>query len=519
MTSRHCWLLTLGALLLAAAPACAGPDGNGDGGEAKPEGPSGKLTLLYTNDMHAAFLPRKTKKPSPSGSGILAIDAAVRKVRAETPHTILIDAGDVLSGHPVSTMEHEGVQGGALFDMLRMVDYDVLGLGNHDFDNGLDTLGKLIARSGRKVACGNVTRTDGGVLFPAVAPYHIFKRGDLRVGVIGLVLPKLKATTGRSNTEGLEVEAPLAAAKRLVAEVDPKTDVIVVILHEGVDEGIALGKAVPGIDVVVTGHDHQWTRAPRKAGEALVVQAGSEMRTLGRLNLEIAGDKVVRSHNDLLRLPADGQGAGEELTTFVGGLRERLGKELGIVLADLEQPWTRNYYGESSLGDWVADAIRAHAKAEVGLINSGGLRKNLAAGKVTTGDMMEIVPFRNYVCSFSVTGAQLRKICRHNAWSAVKEDHGILQISGVSYTYKKVEGEQVVELLSVKVGGEDVVDDRVYTCATNDFILFDQPEKYMGLVPEKREHGFALVQDVLIEAVRKQKRIASGTEGRITQAP
>ena len=507
--TRHPGLaLALGAALLSAcAAAAAGPE---------PEAPAeGRVTLLYTNDMHAAFLPRANRD---KGSGILAIDAAVRRVRAEVPHALLVDAGDVLSGHPVSNVEFEGAAGGALYRMLALVGYDLLGLGNHDFDNGLDNLGRLLKLAGRPVVCANLSREGGAPLFPGVEATRVIEVGGLRVGFVGLVLEKLKGTTGRDNTVGVEVEAPLAAARRHLAALDAASDLVVAVSHQGLEEDAALAAALPGIDVILAGHDHRWTEEPRRVGDTLIVQAGSDMRAVGRLDLVVRGDRVVESRNELLALPPDEAGAGPELRQLVASLRERLDEELGVEIGELAEPWTRSYYGESSLGNWVTDAFRAATGADVAFMNSGGLRKDHPAGVITLGSAMEIVPFRNDLCTFTVTGAELEAICRRNAWSAATEDHGILQVGGVAYAWRPT-GPDAVEVTQVTVNGEPLDPARSYTCATSDFVLFDQPEKYLGLVPARREHGYLHVQDVFIDAVRRQRRIAPATAGRIRRLP
>lgn len=511
MTLQPRWAIALSVVLFTACTtASAGPKTDA------PEAPTGgrRLTLLYTNDMHAAFLSGANRG---KGSGILAIDAAARAVRAEGGNVLMVDAGDVLSGHPVSAIEFEGVTGGALYRMVNLVGYDVLGLGNHDFDNGFETLGKLLKIADRPVVCANLTRADGSPLFPGIEPTRIVEIGGLKVGFMGLVLEKLKGTTARENTVDVVVESPIEAARRHLAALDAATDLIVVIAHEGLDADEELVRAVPGIDVIIAGHDHHRTEQPHRVGDTLIVEAGSDMRALGRLDLVVADDRVKSSHNHLITLPSDESGAGPELHELVAGLHERLDAELGVEIGHLDEAWRRNYYGESNLGDWVTDVFREATGAEVGFVNSGGLRKDHPAGTITLGSAMSIVPFRNDVCTFQVTGAQLKAICQHNAWAAAVEDHGILQVSGVAYTWRKV-GEDQAEVVSVTVNGEPVDDARTYTCATSDFVVFDQPDKYLGLVPEQREHGYQHVQEVFIAAVRRQKRIAVATEGRIRQA-
>ncbi len=475
-----------------------------------------RITVLYTTDTHARYEPQT--RDGLSTGGTLAIDAQVRRVRAQEPNVLLVDSGDVLSGHPVSNLAYpadHGAQGGALYEMMNLIGYDVMELGNHDFDNGQENLHKLIQGSRFPILCANVDREDGSPLFPEVKPYVILEKAGVRIGLMGLLLEDLKRTTARQNTVGLRTHPVAEAARRLVAELDPQTDLIFALSHQGWDLDIKLAEEVPGMDVIFGGHEHRLVSNPRKVGGTLVCEAGAYMEAVGRMDIVVGNDAIASWQNSLLPLPHDPTAAGPELVALTSQITEQLGAELNQTIGQLATPWRRNYHGESNEGNWIAGAFAQAAGASIGFVNSGSLRKDLDVGPITVGDAMEIMPFQNTICAFSVTGEQLKRICKHNAWAAATQDHGILQVSGVSYSYRVLPGGGNVELLTCTAQGQDVVPDAIYRCVTLDFILFDQPEKYLGFVPENREHLYLPIQEVLIAAIKRQGRVASSVENRI----
>ena len=109
----------------------------------------------------------------------------------------------------------------------------------------------------------------------------------------------------------------------------------------------------------------------------------------------------------------------------------------GRVIGRLDGPWMRSSREESNVGDWVCDALRDAAGADVALLNSGTLRKSFLAGPLTLLDVYALLPFSNTLVTFAADGATLRRIVEANARGAEAGDHGILQVSGLRYVYPR----------------------------------------------------------------------------------
>jgi 5'-nucleotidase/UDP-sugar diphosphatase len=480
--------------------------------------PEGELTILHTNDIHAAFNAKAVTWSSAANGGsdtiggFVALESYVRRERASAGHSLLLDAGDLMTGNPICDMEVGGAEGGALVGFMNRVGYDGFTPGNHDFDKGYDNFMALMGRFRCPVICANLLSADGVPIVPEA--YHIYRVGPFRVGVIGLMMDDLARDLGGETAAKVRVAPLVETAKEMAAKLDPETDVLILVTHQGVDEDRALAEAVgPVVDLIVGGHSHTPLGQPKLVNGVLIVQAGCGLENLGRIDLKIRDDRVVAYEGHLIALYTEGIDPDPALAAEVAAYQAKIDAEYGEVLATLEAPWTRNYYGESSVGDFTADALRAWGKTDVAFMNSGGIRKNVAAGELTRLDMYELFPFLNEIVTFEVTGAELLTIIRTNARSALVRDHGILQVSGLTYQWRP-RGEEV-EILDARVGGEPIDPARTYTGTTGHFIVADQSQKYFGLPSPKHRRTGVQVRGVLEEAVRAKKSIRPATDGRI----
>jgi len=187
-----------------------------------------------------------------------------------------------------------------------------------------------------------------------------------------------------------------------------------------------------------------------------------------------------------------------------------LSEDIGTLLKD----WKRSSNGESNIGNWQTDAMRAFAKADVAFQNSGGIRKNLTAGPITLRDIWEIAPFGNHFVKFTVTGAQLTDMIRQQA----EVTGEFCQVSGLQYTwdYTAPNGQR---LKRAEVGGSPIDPAATYTVVTSNYVgghlyeVFGLPEATTKVEDVLPTH---VDREVFIDAVRTQSRIESRLEGRIT---
>ncbi len=502
-------LLALSPAVLAASPSATGPaDAPRQG-----RGPW-NLTIFHTNDMHGSFLPEPATwrdDRAPVG-GMAALAWHLAEERRTAPASLLLDAGDFMTGNPICRIAVDGTEGAGLVDMMNAVGYDAGVPGNHEFDAGLDNARGLAARADFPLLAADIL--DAAGRHPFDPGPVVLERGGLRVGLIGVSCASLFDVTAHGLTAGLSLRDQATVAREQAAAIDPETDLLVLVTHDGLDgdQDLARRLAGSGIDVIVGGHSHTRLREPRLVSGILIVQAGSHLKNLGRLDLRVQDDRVVGYDGRLVELTADGAVAGEPLDGLVALWRDRVQQAYGEVIGELVVPWRREEAAESNVGDWLTDRIRERTGADVAFLNSGTIRKNVAAGPVTLLDLNELLPFANRLVVFDLTGRQLRDALLENARAAATRDHGIVQVSGARYAWREV-GDHV-ELEDVTVGGLPLDPDATYLAAAPDYVAM-KADRYLGLERvEFRDMAVGLT-DAMVEAVRASGPIEARLDGRI----
>lgn len=472
------------------------------------------VTILHTNDLHAAFVaePASWREEKAPVGGFEAIEATVRRERATATASLWLDAGDFMTGTPLADIEHGGAMGGAIVEFYNRAGLDGMTIGNHEFDHSLENLRALVAAARFPMLAANLRYTLGGALVTGKG-YEIYESGGVRVGVIGITTEELGGLVSAEKRDALSVAGGAPTLRALLPEVDGRSDLVVVLSHEGIEIDRALARDVEGIDVIVGGHSH--TRLPE--GEwvngVLILHAGSQGRYVGRADLVVNDDALVAARCRLVPVLAEEASPDEAITDLVREYEKKIDEQFGAVIAEAPRPLGRCYYCESDLGDWLTDRMREFAGTDIALLNSGGIRQDLSAGPVTKLDIQGILPFTNMLCRFAATGDEIVALALHNARAEAREDHGILQVSGLTYSWYR-EGEEVRTHV-VLVGGKPIDPAATYTVATVDFVARSQPEKYLGIVPENVEDLGATLSSVILRETERLGRVEWEPEDRV----
>lgn len=473
------------------------------------------LTIFHTNDTHSAFMPRAAEwsKDGRQAGGVLALARYLELERRTAPASLLVDAGDFMTGNPVCNLREDGVPGAAVARMLSAMGYDVGLVGNHEFDIGLPDLRKLVGKFSYPLLAADIVDADGKPVFRAEP--LIVKKGDVRIGIMGVSCGGMTEVVAPSRFAGLAMAAQLPILRRQARELDPQTDLLVVLSHDGVegDRALADSLAGSGIDVIVGGHSHTRLKEPELRGGILIVQAGSAMTNLGRLDLRVANDRVEGYAGRLVTLWADSLATTGPLADLVQGYADQVQAKYGRKLGDLAGDLKRGR-GENTLGDWLADVIREAAKADVAVLNSGGIRRDLPAGPLTALLVYEVLPFANTLGVVTMTGAEVQQMADCNARGQVGGDHGILQVSGISYAVVAGEGGAPARAGDVTVGGKPLDPAATYRVAMPDYVAMMGP-LYLGRANPAFEDLGRELSAVVCDAVEKAGAVQVPALGRI----
>jgi 2',3'-cyclic-nucleotide 2'-phosphodiesterase (5'-nucleotidase family) len=398
--------------------------------------------------------------------------------------------------------------------LLNLLRPNAFSLGNHEFDYGKESLSELLHGAGFPVLSANLVDTKSGK--PFAGTYIIKKIGTANVAIVGLMTQELPTLSVPKNIAGLSVLPLSETLNGLVPELKRRgADIIVALTHQGVTEDSLLAVLCPDIDVIVGGHSHTPLYRPKYVNGILIAQAGSRGRWLGRINLtvDVQKDTVTSASAELIECRSADVVPDPVVAAAVNDLEKLADKELNVIIAELTTDWKRSSSGESNIGNWIADAMRSYAGADIAFQNSGGIRKEMLAGAVTVRDFWEISPFSNTLVSFTVDGAVLRSMLAHQV--AINDD--LCQISGASYVYRIRNGKRALH--NVKIGKHPLDEKKKYTIVTNNYVAA-QSKKYFGLdLPESAITQLNVIdRDILIEEARRQKKITSVIENRIKEA-
>lgn len=442
-----------------------------------------KLTVLYTNDLHAHFEPHIVpwvSKTRPVG-GFVNIATLIKREKKANDHTVYFDAGDSFSGPYHSFL----TKGEAVIDAMNYLGLDASAVGNHEFDHGWQNAIEQFKKAKFPLLNGNIF-LKGTHKLHWNNPYIIKEVNGIRLGIIGLHGKfAFYDTTADEMIKGVEARDEEVYLRKYIKELEPKTDLIVLLIHQGIpgtqsSEGerdvirnhqkdIELAKNVPGVDLMVTGHPHSGTPEPIISNDTIIVSTDAYTIQLGKLELtyDKEKDKITSYKNHFNYLFDDEVPDDPEMVKVVEKWKNKLKKITEEKVTKTNIALTRSYGEESTMGNMVADSIlNAFPEYDFAVTNSGGLRQDIDAGDVTVGDLVSMFPFPNTIVQLEMKGKALREMFEHGAGLT----NGILQVSKnveMVYDESKPIGKRVT---MIKIKGVPLDDNKTYKVLTSNFL-------------------------------------------------
>ncbi|MBR2565239.1 MAG: 5'-nucleotidase C-terminal domain-containing protein [Paenibacillus sp.] len=257
------------------------------------------ITLLGTSDIHGRFMPwdYALDGPNPAGS-MTQLYTMVKKVRAENPNTILLDAGDMIQDNSAELFNDQPQS--PMMVAMNEMNYDAWVMGNHEFNFGLDVLEKISSQFKGQALVGNIFKENGDRYMPA---YTIIERDGIKVGVIGMNTPMItEFEKGTDHLDGVIVKDPVEETRKAIAELNGRVDVMVGLMHMGLDNengkpgtGVTdIANANPELAAIFAGHMHQLIESQTVNG-VLISEPNKYGTHLSRIDLTFAKEdgKVV----------------------------------------------------------------------------------------------------------------------------------------------------------------------------------------------------------------------------------
>lgn len=395
---------------------------------------AGKTVILHTNDVHGAI------------EGYAYITALKADYEAKGAEVILVDAGDYSQGE-VYVSDTKGLDA---VEMMNVTGYDVVTLGNHEFDYGYAQLKENMTKADFKILCANVYGEDGTPIFDA--NYTYTTKSGVKIGFFGMETPEAQTKANPALIKGLKFDTDLKTVAEKQLEALKDDDVVIALSHLGVDDSSKpytsydLYNAAKGIDFIIDGHSHS-VMTKGKNGEP-IQSTGTKFANIGVIVIDDASKKI--ESNSLYEIKED---TAKDATVAAAAQKiiDRIDKEYGAVFAKSKvelngaKAPNGNRDSETNNGDLITDAmlwkvmqnkegLTVDADHVVAITNGGGIRDYIKVGDVTKKDIKTVLPFGNTIEVIYVTGNELLEALEASTFCVPESIGGFPQVSGISYT-------------------------------------------------------------------------------------
>lgn len=371
-----------------------------------------QLIIVSTNDIHSAIgqVPR--------------LATLVDSLRSVHPgKVLLIDAGDRWTGNPY--VDFAESHGKPIIDLMNRLNYDASTYGNHEWDNGVDTLSLRMSEANFPKILANADM--GSTSMPKTDPYMFIDIDGLRVGLLGLItVDESGHPVGKdSSYEGITFTNPLDVAKDY-SRLSDSCDLYVAVTHIGLKVDSLLALQSPEIDLIIGGHSHDVIPVGRKINETVVTQTGRYLKFAGVTVVTHNGAKVLNIENSLVDLSTIAPAP--QYQELVEGYTDNpyFKQHVGEVTEEMDKIALMNLY---------SDALRVECGAQFAFHNMGGMRiDKQKGGEITLSDIYFAEPFANEPELFYLTLEEIKDLILNKFNGTDKESHTLdLYPSGMSY--------------------------------------------------------------------------------------
>lgn len=488
------------------------------------------LHIIHTNDTHSQIDPLEVDM-KPSG-GARERAAFIEMACKEDPETMYFDAGDMMQGTPYYNIYKGKVE----VELMNMQGLIATTLGNHEFDNGMESLDSVLQARKFKVLCCNYD-CKGTPLERDVEESMIIERKGVKIGITG-VSTDPDNLIFKKNWQGITYYDPSDRANRVAANLRAKgCDLIILISHVGYshtednvrDRRIARNSTE--IDLIIGGHSHtnieNGVEVLNKNGRpVMITQTGAKAEPIGRIEIQMQKNtrdtpnkwmvKEIRCsklHPEMYDLSSYAQNIEDFIMPYRNSIEDQMNQEIGYSDETLKKG-----HPQSAQGNLIADIIyqcglQLHPQQmDLSVMNYGGIRAPLSKGPITMGDIFRIHPFENYVTVCSMTGATMERLIKQTAGKRLECFGGPIEIHLETHKDK-------TEATKILCHGKPIQPDSIYWVTTLDYVAEGNDGMTAFMDSKSVQHSGLLIRDVVIDYVKAQaaagKHIKAREDGRV----
>jgi 5'-nucleotidase len=495
------------------------------------------LNVIHINDLHSRIEPISkydgtcSEEDNTEGKcfgGVARVATKIAELREQLAgeNVIVVDSGDQYQG----SLMYATYKGDVEIEFMNKIGFDAMAVGNHEFDDGDEGLLKLIEGVSFPVISGNLDVSGSNILAGKLKDHLILEVGGEKIGLVSALAIDTPETASPSDAVIFSNEA-----ESLQADVDALTAMgvtkVIALNHVGAKKDLAIAAEVTGLDAVIGGHSHTLfsnteERAsyayPEMVGDVPVVQAYAFSKYVGHLVLTFddAGN-VTSATGDTILLDnsvaedAEIKARVKELAGPIEGLKAKIVASSSDVIEGNRDVCRAV---ECAMGNLVADAMLERVKSqgiEIAIQNSGGLRASIAAGDVSMGDVLTVLPFQNTLSTFYVTGETV-VAALENGVSQMEEGAGRFpQVAGMTYTVDPA-ADAGARISDVMVGGAPIDLAKTYGAVSNNYVR-NGGDGYAMFESASNAYDFGPdLADVTAEYLAENAPYKPYTDGRIT---
>ena len=433
------------------------------------------INVISTNDMHG----RLEKNEKTKEAGIEAVNGYVKS----QAHDLLLDAGDLTQGTALNDVD----KGKTMAEITKILGYDAIAVGNHEFDFGLENILDTVKNYNPNFLSSNVRYKDDNQRVFTATKIKTLANG-LKVGIIGLTTPETAYKTHPKNVEKLKFTDLVEETKKEINQLEQANiNFIVVVSHVGEYDTVPLAQKLENkIDLIIDGHSHRDVK--QTVGTTQIIQTGEYTKALRKSTFDFNNEtgfienfkSDLVEYDELVKFEAK---ADPQVKEKIAGLKKIQEEEFSKVVIE-NSPYNLNgekaivRAKETNLGDLVTDAMFWEAKKAVNdvnfaITNPGGIRSSLKAGRITKKDTYSVFPFGNKLVVLEAKGDIIRKAFDRSVISNVGAEGAnsgaLLQVSENVKLTQNQDKSWKYEIKNQSGQFEELNDSKTYKFATQDF--------------------------------------------------
>lgn len=473
------------------------------------------VTFLHTNDLYRI-------EAQDGIGGFAKLMTLLQRERTANPHALTTFGGDLLSPSLLSGM----TRGTHMIALMNAIGLQYAVPGNHDFDFGPRVFAQRLKASQAVWLAANLRHTDGSVL-SGLVDHVLVPVGSMQIGLFGLITPETPVLSGLGTT--YRFHDPIVTARAQVKALKHRgADFIVALTHLDWATDQALARQVPGIGLILAGHDH--IAANRFVGDTLLVQAGSDAQWLAAVDVQLEyierqGQRTLMTHYQWRMHTTAGVADNAEIAarvqTYLAQRDAGLQGVVGTTATALDSRREIVRTQEAAFANLIADAMRDAVQADVALLNGGSIRGDTryATGTLITRKMIvNELPFGNVTVKLEISGAALLAALESGVAQVGEVKGRFPHVAGMRYVFDPTQpvGSRII---AVYVGDQPLDVRATYTLATNDYLANGGDGYHMlkGLKQLIDASGGTLLVTTIMDYIARHGVVAPQRQGRITR--